>query len=468
MCGIIAAAAPCDLAAGLAALAHRGPDATAVALVDGISLGHARLAIQDPLSRSDQPFTDGPVTIAYNGELFNGPAVRVAVDAACPGRTWSTTGDTETLAAALAVLGPAAALPLLDGMFAVAWADTRTPGTLFLARDRHGEVPLHVHRAAPMMAASELKAFRASGRRCGLAIADVQPGTWWAIRGGYAEVTVFHRLRAHPAGQSLDTAAPELAAHLARAVDRRVIADVPVCSLLSGGIDSAIIALELTRHHPDLVCYTARMDPRSADLRATRVAAEAIGARLVEVDIPAPSADDLARVVRQIEMPYKAQVEIGWACLQLAARISGDGFKVTYSGEGSDELWASYGFSWHGLQKTDWHTYRRDLIAAQAVRNFPRVNKSFMAHGVEARLPFLDPDVVRFALSLPEHAVQVGFGTTRSKTVLRRAYDGRLPDMLLRRPKTGFQEGLGIRQVITAGLPDPARFYRAEHRRLYQ
>jgi asparagine synthase (glutamine-hydrolysing) len=466
VCGIIAAAAPLDLTAGLVALAHRGPDATATALVAGIPLGHARLAIQDPSPRSDQPFTDGPVTIAYNGELFNGATVRATIEAAAPGRVWATTGDTETFAAALATLGPAAALRLLDGMFAVAWADTRHPGTLFLARDRHGEVPLHVHRAAPLMAASELKAFRAHGRRCGPAVVDVQPGTWWEIRRGHATVTEFHRLRAVPAPAELGHAAAELARRLATAVDRRVIADVPVCSLLSGGIDSAAIALELTRHHPSLVCYTARMDPKSPDLRCARETAAMLGVDLVEVDVPPPTADDLGGVIRQIEMPYKAQIEIAWACLRLAERIAADGFKVTYSGEGSDELWASYGFAYHGLQTTGWHTYRRDLIAAQAVRNFPRVNKAFMAHAVEARLPFLDPDVVRYALSLPRTAVQDG--PSHPKAVLQHAYTGRLPAQVTKRPKLAFQDGLGLKKNIAAGLPNPARFYRAEYRRLYQ
>lgn len=467
MCGLVAAAGHLDLGRAVTALAHRGPDAAAVVESGGCTLGHTRLAIQDPAARSDQPYRDGPVLLAYNGELFNARHVRALVDKAQPGRVWQTTGDTEVVAAALAVLGPARALPALDGMFALVWTDDREPGVLNAARDRHGEIPLHVHRARPVLYASELKAFTALGRRCGPAVLDVGPGEWWRTEAasGATSRRPFHTLAAHPADWTLETAAKALSTALARAVDRRAIADVPVCSLLSGGIDSAVIALELKRHYPDLVCYTARLDPKSRDLRCARETAERIGAKLVEVDVPPPTADDLARTVAHVELDYKAQVEIAWPCLALARAIRSDGFKVTYTGEGSDELWASYGFAYHGLAKSGWFTYRRNLIAAQARRNFPRVNKAFMVHGVEGRLPFLDPDVVDLALSLPRHAVQDG--RSRPKAVLQRAYAGRLPESVTTRAKVAFQDGLGIKALISETLPDPARFYRAEHRRIY-
>ncbi|WP_327385054.1 asparagine synthetase B family protein [Streptomyces sp. NBC_01207] len=466
MCGIVAAAGLLDLAPALAALAHRGPDSTGTATPAGITLGHTRLAIQDPGPSSAQPFADWPLTVAYNGELFNGPHVRRLVEEVEPARTWRTSGDTETVTAALNVLGPARALPALDGMYALAWADERTPGILHLARDPYGEIPLHVHRAGPVLAASEVKAFTALGRRAGAAVVDVTPGQWWQVTSsGTISRRTFHTLTARPAPLDPEQATTALAAALATAVDRRVISDVPVCTLLSGGIDSAAITLELTRHHPDLVAYTARMDPRSADLRCARETAAMLGVTLVEVPVEPPTADDLTHAVQVIEQPHKAQVEIAWPCLALAAAIRSDGFKVTYTGEGSDELWASYGFAYHGLAKSDWYTYRRDLIATQARKNFPRVNKAFMAHGVEGRLPFLDPDVVALALSMPKAAVQDG--RSRPKAVLQRAYLGRLPDRVTTRAKVAFQDGLGLKPLITATLPDPGRYYRAEHSRLY-
>lgn len=468
MCGIIAAAGRLDLTAAVAALEHRGPDAHHIVEEAGVTLGHTRLAIQDPASRSDQPYRDGPVTLVYNGELFNAPRVRALVETVDPRRTWSTTGDTEVVAAALAVLGPERALPELDGMYGLAWTHQRRPGVLMAARDRHGEVPLHVHRGAPLLVASELKAFRALGLRCGKAVVDVPPGEWWELYAGAVTRHRFHQLTATPAPElTRETAAPQLRHALARAVDRRVISDVPVCALLSGGIDSAAIVAELTRHHPGLTTYTAVLDPRSADLRHARETAEHLGVRLVEVDVRPPTADDLSRAVAVIEQPYKAQVEIAWPCLVLAAAMSADGYRVTYTGEGSDELWASYGFAYRDIQEAGWYEARRNLIARQAVRNFPRVNKAFMAYGVEGRLPFLDPDLVTLALSMPEPAVRDADTPTGRKAVLSAAYTGALPPPVLRRAKVAFQDGLGLKPVITSALPNPTRYYRAEHFRLY-
>lgn len=466
MCGIVASpTSAINLAPAVKALGHRGPDAHAVKFSAGVTLGHTRLAIQDLDSRSDQPFHSAGITVAYNGELFNAADVRKRIDEAVPGHPWRTTGDTEVVANALAVFGPYEALRMFDGMFALAWSNVDRPGVLFVARDRQGEIPLHVHWAHPIVAASELKAFTALGRRCGKAVVDVPPGEWWELSTGQVKVNRFHRVIARPMDIQPVDASDSLRYALSRAVDRRMISDAPICSLLSGGIDSAVIAYELSRRVPDLVCYTAVLDPKSRDLRCARETAEALGVDLVEVPVDVPSADDLTEVIRQIELPYKAQIEIGWPCLALARAIKADGFKVTFTGEGSDELWASYGFAYHGLQKQDWHTYRRDLIMSQADKNFPRVNKSFMAHGVEGRLPFLDPDVVDLALALPRISVQNG--PAQPKAVLQRAYRGDLPSSVIDRPKVAFQDGMGLKAAISNRLAQPVRYYRAEHRRLY-
>ena len=205
---------------------------------------------------------------------------------------------------------------------------------------------------------------------------------------------------------------------------------------------------------------TAVLDPKAKDLRCAQLVAEMLGIELRLVPIRPPSADDLARVIRCIEMPYKAQVEIGWACLQLAERMRSDGFKVTFSGEGSDELWASYGFAYHALQKQNWHQYRKALFLSQACKNFIRCNKVFMVHSIECRLPFLHPPLVEYALSLGQEAVQDG--RSRPKAVLQEAFLGKLPDSITRRPKVAFQDGMGLKAVIAARLASPKRFYEAE------
>jgi asparagine synthase (glutamine-hydrolysing) len=415
-------------------------------------LAHTRLSIQDLDARSDQPYVRGGVTLTYNGELWNADEVRAELET--QGETFTTTGDTEVLAAALDRWGEAA-LPRLRGMFAVAWTDGEAT---WLARDRHGEVPVHF-RPEPFVFASELKALRVvSGKVGGL---WVGPGEVVTNRAGVTTKSRWYEVaRRETEG---DAVAPVRSA-LAHGVNDRMVSDVPVCTLLSGGVDSAAITAMLAPAFPGLVAYTAVMDPRGSDLKHARLVADHIGVDLVEVKVEPPTADDLARTVVVIEQPHKAQVEIAWACLALARRIEADGFKVTYSGEGSDELWGSYGFAYHGVRKLGFGPFRRKLVYDQHRKNFARANKVFMRHGVECRLPFLDTGLVETALGLTQEQV---VDKRSSKAVLQNAFLDLLPTEITGRPKVAFQDGCGLKTACAVVVAAPRRFYRSEYHRRY-
>lgn len=463
MCGIVAGVDLPEPLAELAVLAlrHRGPDAQDVKTLGRVTFGHARLAIQDLDARSNQPFYRDGSLLTYNGELWNAPELRDELRSL--GRAFTTTGDTEVLAVALAEWG-VDALARLEGMFAFCWTDGEA---MLVARDRFGEVPLHVgRRGDALVVASEVKALLAIG--CDpRSIAWVEPGTLIEVtaddeKGGpWYEVSTANRM-----GLPIEAAALKVGSLIHAGAAERRVGDVPVCTLLSGGIDSAAVALTLRQVRPDVVAYTAVMDPRSPDLKVARIVAEALDVELREVQVPAPGAEDLARVVEVIEQPSKAQVEIGWACLILAQRMQADGFKVTFSGEGSDELWASYGFAYHALKAgADFGEYRKRLFVGQHRKNFARANKVFMAHGVECRLPFLNTRLVEYALRLDRSSVWEG---NKQKAVMQRAFEGVLPERVVRRQKLAFQDGMGLKRAIAQTLSDPARFYRAEHQRHFR
>jgi len=458
MCGIVGGFSS-NIARGIEALAHRGPDARGMIQAGAIALGHTRLSILDLDSRSDQPFTYGAVTLVYNGELWNYKELREQLVNA--GLIFHTSGDTEVIAAALATWG-LEALNRFNGMFALAW--TLDGATLYLARDKFGEIPLHYAYQSPFYFASELKALVTLGAHP-RSFTMLPPGAFAVVTAKAIEVSYYYQPPIEPLAIELEPAAAQLARLLENAVTERLIADVPVCTLLSGGIDSAAITYLAHKSLPNLVAYTAVYDPKSKDLRCAREQAGALGIELREIPVKLPELGDIRQVIRHIEMSYKAQVEIGWPCLQLAQAIQADGFKVVFSGEGSDELWASYGFAYHALLKEDWHTYRRDLFQSQAVKNFPRTNKIFMGHSIEARLPFLNPALVEFALSLPRRAVQNG--TAKPKAILQAAFRGLLPDSITSRPKVAFQDGLGIKSAIASQFANPKRLYDAEYNGLY-
>lgn len=457
MCGIVAAVGGADVLSGVMSARHRGPDAAGVSRRDGdVQIGHTRLAIVDLDTRSDQPMTRGRTTVSYNGEVWNHAAVRAELSAL--GRAFHTTGDTEVMAMALDEWGWTG-LRKLDGMFAVAW--THDDGQLWLSRDRFGEIPLHYTRSG---AASELKILRAAGLTGEAAY--VPPGAVVVLgRAEQAGTLVVHANQA-PAAFSgpFEEAAGLVRRALCRGVADRTMADVPVCTLLSGGLDSTVVAWAARQVMPGLVAYTAVQNERSSDLRAARTAAAAIGCELREVRVPEPTSADLSRTVAAIEMPHKAQVEIAWACLVLARRIADDGFKVVFSGEGADELWGSYGFAFHGIQRLGWHAYRRALFMEQHRKNFARCNKAFMTAGVECRLPFLHPPLVDLAWSLPEHCVR---RDRRPKAVLEEAFRDVVPKAILTRAKVAFQDGLGMKDAAARAVSAPQTFYRETFEELY-
>lgn len=453
MCGLIGGiGVPRERA--LDAVAHRGPDARGAVAVGPYWLGHTRLAVLDLDARSDQPFAYGSVTLSYNGELWNHDELRAELRLL--GRSFATPGDTEVVAAALDEWG-VGALARMNGMFALAWVGR--DGVLRLARDRYGEVPLHYVAGAAFAFSSELKGLQALGARA--PYADVGPGEVVSVAAdGSSASSRWYDAPCLPVDVTLDDAAARLRVLVVEGAQARAISDVPVCTLLSGGIDSAAVAWALARVVPDLTAFVAVMDPKSPDVRAARETAEAIGIRLIEVAVAPPTPEDLARVVRVVEMPFKAQVEIGWACCALADEVGRRGFKVVFSGEGSDELWASYGFAYHALQREDWHAYRKRLFLDQARKNFARCNKVFMSRGVECRLPFLHPPLVEHALSLPRAAVQVG--KSRLKAVMQEAFRGVLPARVVDRQKLAFQDGLGLKAAVAAVIHDPRRYYQSE------
>ena len=462
MCGIVGGVGEPDRR-GLDAIEHRGPDYQGAVQAGPWWIGHTRLSILDLDPRSNQPFIRGKVSLAFNGEIWNYRELRSELEQA--GEAFTTSGDTEVVAAALDRWG-SDALRKLNGMFAVVWYDGEC---LQLARDRYGEIPLHFHNARAFAFASELKAFEAMGcdRR---AYRWVEPGEVVEVRltGPLAGVRrrPYHEQVCAP-GDATDAPA-RMRALIDAGATERAISDVPVCALLSGGIDSSAIVYHLRNAIPNLVCYTAVMDPRSPDLKQARAVAAALQVELREVSVTPPTASDLEEVIRVIEMPHKAQIEIGWACLQLAERMHDDGFRVTFSGEGADELMGSYGFVDHAIRAgEDFHEVRKRLVLTQHRKNFARCNKVFMQHGVECRLPFLHPPLVDYALSLPLSAVRSTTRTSKRKMPITDGYVGALPEAVVSRAKLAFQGGLGLKQDISDRLADPMRLYRTSAHKQY-
>jgi asparagine synthase (glutamine-hydrolysing) len=378
------------------ALGHRGPDDRGVDVVGSVGLVHTRLSIVDPSPAGHQPMVDesGDWWLAYNGEVFNHLELRNELS----GAAWRSGTDTETLLRALAAWGEDA-VPRCNGLFAFAALDVLR-GRLLLVRDRFGVKPLYLARhAGALWFASELRALVAAGvparpradvlahsvaygwangRETPLEGIDrVLPGTLVEVdvatlvvdeRRWYDPAAAVDRERAAVlAGRSRAALVDETEGSLRASVRRRLMADVPLGAMCSGGIDSSLIAAFARDERPGLVAYNAAVADQPAvdesawaervaghlgiELRTTLMTAESWRAGLVEA-------------VRHNEFPLMHESSVPMA--QIAALARADGVKVLLSGEGADELFAGY----DGMHLAEYRAFippalaRRQSVAA--------------------------------------------------------------------------------------------------------
>lgn len=446
MCGIAGGiGAPlADVEAMLDRIAHRGPDGRGIYDHRGLVHGHVRLALVDLSSASSQPFRRNGTTLSFNGEIWNYRTLRAALQD--QGREFTTTGDTEVLAAALEHYG-LDILNSLDGMFAFAWSSPK--GEHYLVRDPFGKIPLYVAKGkGGFRWASERKAFPRGWQPIavppGCAL-DLNTGKW---------------IRWYEPRERLPLTEASLIGYLRDAVAKRLEADVPVACLISGGLDSSLIVALARETQNEIVAFTAVYDPKSSDLAAARRFCSELGIPLIEVPV---KLDDglVARAIASVEISSKAQIEIAMLCLPLAERVYAEGFRACLSGEAADELFGGYGnfcIAASRLSNEGVTSLRQEQLAKMARGNFVRCNKSFMSAGVECRLPFMERDLVESAVMMTKEQSPPGKG------LLKRAAAGIIPDWIIKRTKDTFQGASGVSRAMAERVSRPAVYYNAELR----
>jgi len=352
-------------------IAHRGPDADGVhRFEDGevrAYLAHRRLSIIDLSSGADQPFTKRGLTICYNGELYNYKELRAELSRS--GVAFRTSSDTEVVLEAWRRWGPAA-LSRFRGMFAFAMVDEDS-GSLFLARDPLGIKPLYfLRRHGGVIFASELKALVAAvgpelrtepgaliasmlyywlpEQRCAIdGVEKLPPGSWAEFRPDgssrhetYWRVTeVATEAAAGPPADLRQVIEESVAAHL--------VADVPVSTFLSGGLDSSLVTVLAKRLDPGIDSYTItfraqdhRLEAMPDDAIYARKVAQQFGIDLHEIEIAPDVVELLPRIVDILDEPIGDPAAINTLLMCDAARAAG--VKVLLSGMGADELFGGY------------------------------------------------------------------------------------------------------------------------------
>jgi len=349
----------------VAALHHRGPDDSGILIAPGIALGHARLSIRDLSPDGRQPFADpsGRVIVSYNGEIYNDQEIRAALTRDF-GFRFRTSCDTEIIPLGYLAWGDLI-FDRLEGMFAVALWD-RDQRRLVLARDGVGIKPLYcAEQAGVVRFASEIKGIladpeqperpSAQGLHAFFAMGYVGPhdttfeGISQIAPGSvvtYCEGKRTERQFWRPTRTGEITNAADAVAELERlwpkVVGDQLVSDVPVGVLLSGGIDSTLVALGAQRSKRKLPFFTASFASQSFDeTPLARKVADRIGAELHSV--PIEVRPDLGELLTQVVRHYDGQScdEASLALLLLSQKVR-QHVTVALTGDGGDEFFAGY------------------------------------------------------------------------------------------------------------------------------
>lgn len=374
------------------AIAHRGPDGDGLYVDVNLALGHRRLAIIDPTPKASQPMTtrDGEWTLIFNGAIYNFQALRVELEAL--GRTFRSHSDTEVILEGVATHG-IEFIERLDGMFACAlWR--ASDRTLHLVRDRYGIKPLYTwFNGRTLMFASEIKAIlthpevstelnhnalneyftfqnQITHHTLFKGIDPLPPASLVKIseRDGVLEQRIWWDFDFSQPDESMsfEEAKEETLRLFEAAVGRQMVADVPVGSYLSSGIDSGSITAVASRFVKRLSTFTAGFEMSEVTGAEAqfdeRVDAEAIANRYkTEHFEQVINAGDLSwslpRVMWRLEDPRVGMSYPNYYISRLASKF----VKVCLDGSGGDELYGGYPWRYYRVfRSVDREAYLRE------------------------------------------------------------------------------------------------------------
>ena len=443
---------------------HRGPDWSGIFSSSKAILAHERLAIVDPQSGSQPLYSpDGKVVLAVNGEIYNHQELRNSL----PHYNFATKSDSEVVLALYLEKGPSF-VEDLNGIFGFALYDSRDD-SFFIARDHMGIIPLYYGKddKDQFFVASELKSLEGF---CTV-IEQFPPGHYIHSKQSVVPQQWYKRdWESYDAVKDNETSIDELRAALEAAVHRQLMSDVPYGVLLSGGLDSSVIAAitkkfaskriesgdEEEAWYPQLHSFAVGLKG-APDLIAAQKAADHIGTIHHEVNFTIQEGLDAIRdVIYHLETYDVTTIRASTPMYLLARVIKSMGIKMVLSGEGSDELFGGYLYFHKAPNPQEFHEETVRKLKKLYLYDCLRANKSLAAWGVEGRVPFLDKEFMDIAMRLNPADKMIGNGRME-KWVVRKAFEDYLPESIAWRQKEQFSDGVGYSWIDTLKAQAEAR-----------
>ncbi|WP_257667538.1 asparagine synthase B [Parapedobacter tibetensis] len=435
---------------------HRGPDWSGIYSAGGAILAHERLAIVDPKS-GQQPLysANGNVVLAVNGEIYNHQQLRNQL----PDYQFSTQSDCEVILALYEQKG-ASFIEDLNGIFAFALYDIEHD-TYLIARDHMGIVPLYIgwNDLGSVFVASEMKSLEGYCSR----IETFPPGHYMYSKESAKPQKWYSRDWEHY--ENVEAQVSDMAVlrkGLEDAVHRQLMSDVPYGVLLSGGLDSSVIAAVTKKFasrrvesndqekawYPRLHSFAVGLKG-SPDLIAAKKAADHIGTIHHEINFTIQEGLDAIRdVIYHLETYDVTTIRASTPMYLLARVIKSMGIKMVLSGEGSDELFGGYLYFHKAPNAKEFHEETVRKLSKLHLYDCLRANKSLAAWGVEGRVPFLDKEFIDIAMRLNPSDKMIT-GGRMEKWIVRKAFEDYLPESIAWRQKEQFSDGVGYSWIDT-------------------
>src|SRR5574343_1304652 len=429
-------------------MSHRGPDESDIHITDkGHFLAHERLSIVD-LNTGKQPIQGtSSAWMVHNGEIYNHKHLRATTLVT---HSFRTTSDSEVIVHLYEEFGYDFC-NMLDGIFAFVVID----GDDFIAaRDPLGVKPLYygIDERGRMYFASEMKAI---AYQCAT-FSAFPPGHFYTEKTGFVKYYQPKWEDQLSATKEVDYEA--LRNILIQSVEKRLMADVPFGVLLSGGLDSSLIssiACRLTESSGQKIhSFSIGLDETAPDLLAARKVAEFIGTEHHEVFFTVEQGIAiLKKLIWHLETYDVTSIRASTPMYFLSKEITDRGIKMVLSGEGADEIFGGYLYFRNAPSAQEFQRETIDRVQKLFTADLLRADKSTMAHGLEARVPFLDKAFLELAIQIRPEEKQPKSYEGIEKYILRKAFDTPdqpyLPEEVLWRQKEQFSDSVGYNWIDT-------------------
>lgn len=429
-------------------MSHRGPDESDIHVTEnGHILSHERLSIID-LHSGRQPIQGCDTAwMVHNGEIYNHQELR---DTVLKDHVFRSKSDSEVIVHLYEKFGYDF-VHLLDGDFAFVVID----GDDYIAgRDPLGVKPLYygVDERGRMYFASEMKPIADQCKT----FSTFPPGHYYTAETGFVKYYTPEYEDYTTCDAEVDYTA--LRESLIEATRKRLMSDVPIGVLLSGGLDSSLtssIAARLLKEKgKELHSFSIGLDAEAPDAKAARKVAEFLGTKHHEIHFTIEQGIEiLDKLIWHLETYDVTSVRASTPMYFLSKAITDLGIKVVLSGEGADEIFGGYLYFRNAPSTEDFTKETIERVQKLFTADLLRADKSTMAHGLEARVPFLDKAFLDVAMKIKGEEKQPKTYDGKEKYILRKAFDTPeqpyLPDEVLWRQKEQFSDGVGYNWIDT-------------------